>query len=113
MEKHSYIAELKADIEFSDSDFELLLESSRRHYDSTVQSICCVGGFLYGLKNRRDFSKGENKSTELRFGDLQLLIKSLEFVNTDKSNHLYARLTAIFMDMQAKNIEINEDLKVF
>lgn len=111
MEKHSYIAELKADIEFSDSDFQLLLESSRNHYDSTVQSICSVGGFLYGLKNRRDFSKGENKSTELRFGDLQLLLKSLEFVNTDKSNHLYARLSAIFMDMQAKNMEINEDLK--
>ena len=113
MEKHSFIAELKADVEFSDSDFEFLFKSSRTHYDSTVQSISAVGGFLYGLKNRREWSNGENKTTELRFGDLQLLLKSIEFVNTTQALGLYARLTAIFMDMQAKNIEIKEDLKVF
>ena len=57
MEKHSFIAELKADVEFSDSDFEFLFKSSRTHYDSTVQSISAVGGFLYGLKTAGTFQK--------------------------------------------------------
>ena len=89
MSKHSYIAELKANIELNDSDFNLLLDCSARHYDSTVRSISEVGGFLYGLNNRRNFSNGADLTTEFSERELGLLIKSIEFTGSPQSYQLF------------------------
>lgn len=113
MEKHSYFATLSATIELSDSEFNLLLESAKNHYDSTVNSTVCVGGHLYGAKGRRDYSEGKDKNVDFSERQLGLALKSLEIQNTEISMSLYIRLTGIVKDMHAKWNEINEDLKVF
>lgn len=113
MEKHFFIAELKANIELSDSDFNLLLKCSRSHYDSTVQSASMVGGFLYGINNRRNWSKNNSEidlSTEFTYRQIDTMLKSLEFVNTKEALKLMVRLTTIVSDMLAKNNEINKQL---
>lgn len=112
MNKHSYIATLSANIELSDSDFNLLLESARNHYDNTVNSTIRVGGNLYGAKNRREFSNGENKFVEFSESQLGLALKSLEYQHRDDASMLYVRLYGIVREMHAKWKEINDELKV-
>ena len=113
MKKHSFFATLSATVELSDNEFNLLLESAQKHYDGTVNSTICVGDHLYGAKGRRNFSEGKDKNVDFTERQLGLALKSLEIQNTDLSIALYVRLIGIVKDMQAKNIEINEDLKVF
>ena len=113
MKKHSFFANLSATIELSDLEFNLLLESAKNHYDGTVHSTICIGGYLYGAKGRRDYSEGKDKNVDFSEHQLGLALKSLEIQNTDMSVALYVRLTGIVKDMHAKWNEINEDLKLF
>lgn len=110
MEKHSFFAKLEARVEISDSDFNLILEHAANHYDNTVKSSVRVGGFLYGFKNRREWSKGEDKIVELTERELGLVLKSIEFSLSDQAIHIGRRLYAIAMELQEKFIEVNKTL---
>lgn len=109
-DKHSFFATLSAEVEISDSDFNLILENAANHYDSTVQDSVKIGGFLYGFKNRRDFSKGKDKIVELTSRQLGLVLKSIEFNNSNQAIFLCKRLYKIAMEMQQKTIELNKTI---
>lgn len=113
MKKHSFIAELKANIELSDDEFNLLLKASQRHYDGAVQSASRVGGFLYGINNRRTWAKegiSKDLSTEFTYRQIDLMLKSMELINTQEALKLTVRLSTISQEMYAKNTEINKQL---
>ncbi len=105
---HSFYATLSAHIDMDDSDFERLKEKASRHYDSTVKSSVEVGGFLYGLTNRGEFSNGENKTLELSGRELQLCIKALEFDNSDHTKAISKRLIGVLNEMYFQQEQINK-----
>lgn len=111
--KHSFTSELTANIEISDSDLKLLLEISSNHYDDAVKAMSRIGGFLYGFKNRRDFSAGEDKTVELTGRKIGLILKSLELNNSDQTNGIAKTLYAILNEMQRKTIYINKRMENF
>jgi len=106
--EYKFLAEIKAVIEISDSDFKMLLEQSANHYDHTVQSASMVGGFLYGFHNRRLFSKGEDKKIELSTREMGLILKSLELNNSNNCNRLGRSIHKILQATANKAIEIND-----
>ncbi len=109
-DKHSFWATLTATIEINDSDFELIQESCKHHYDFKIKSLVEVGGFLYGAKNRRDWSP-EDKEIEFTFRQIDSVMKSLEMYTTEQSYALYSRLRSIIMEINEKTIALNDTLK--
>lgn len=73
-----FSAELTASIEIPDLEFNYLYRFCATHYDSRVQEAANIGEFLYGTKNRREFSNGEDKCIDVTFRQCDLLLKSLE-----------------------------------
>lgn len=110
MSTHTFFATLIATVELSDAEFDLLWKSSEKHYDSTVELSCKQGGFLYGAKNRRSFSNGEDKTADFKFRQLDLMLKALEFPFSEEKAVLSLRLQKIMQDMREKHAEINKQL---
>lgn len=107
VKKHILFATLSAMIEFSDEEFSFLEKVSKRHYDSTVKSMFDIGNFMYGYKNRREFSKVCNLSMR----QLGLLAKSLEIETKSMSRPLMKRLLDAMKDINSKSEEINKQLQ--
>lgn len=81
--KYQFWANLTIIFQLDDATFTLLENSMRHHYDYTVKSAVEQGGFIYGLRGRRDFLKDklddEHRNTlELSSRQLQLCMKALE-----------------------------------
>ena len=108
---HQFFATLSVEIDMSDKDFNILLQCASNHYDFTVQSGAAVGGFLYGLKNRRDFSNGEYKKIEVSTRQIGLILKSLEGNGTDEARYIGENLYRIAMELHSTASEINNSLQ--
>lgn len=108
--KYTFYAELKLHIELPDNIFNMLLETCKNHYDSRVKESVQVGGFLYGAKNRRDWSNGENKELELTFRQADTILKALEMNNSDNANYLGEAIFRALNEMREKSNEINAKL---
>lgn len=108
--KHFFQATLKAHIELSDDDFLHICECCKGHYDFTVSSCVEVRGFLYGLKNRRDFSDGEDKVADLTIRQIGLILKAFEMYPSAKTFKLAQQLNDIAGKLMLKETEINESL---
>ena len=105
--EYSFFAELKLNIVIEDDLFNMLLETCANHYDGWVRQSVQVGGFLYGAKNRRDWSKGEDKELELTSRQADTILKALEMNNSDNANNLYKTLCIALAEMSKKADEIN------
>ncbi len=108
--KHFFQAVIMAHVEISDNDFDFILKSCRNHYDFTVKSSVVVGGFLYGFNNRRQFSKGEDKTLDLTSRQLGLIIKSLEMQHNDQGSRIGGYLWKVVNEMQDVFKKTNEQL---
>lgn len=108
---HSFWAELKPQIEFDDADFDYIKKAAAAHYDYTVQQTVQVGGFLYGFTNRREFSKGEDKVLDITDRQMQLIMKAIEFDNSETGRRISKRLWGISRELRDKSEEINKQLK--
>lgn len=104
---YQFSATLNAVIDISDNDFNFILDCCQHHYDNTVQAAVAVGGFLYGIKNRREWSKGKDQTMELSMRQLGLVLKSMEFVNVGQADMLGGRLYKIAEDLVKTELEIN------
>ena len=71
---HSFWAKLDAVMHLSDSDFELIQTEAKRHYDAKVRSTAAIGGFLYGINNRRNHTDSEDKVVQISSDNIQLMI---------------------------------------
>lgn len=104
-------AEYKAHIEIPDLEFEFIKKCCERHYDYKIQSLVQVGGFLYGLTNRREWSNREDKVCDLSFREIDLLLKSLEMSRELLSYHISAAFRRICKEMSKQNHEHNKKLE--
>lgn len=109
-DSHTFYATLQAHIELNDKDFEFLKERASLHYDLKVKSSVEIGGFLYGLNNRRLFSNGENKVLTVSSNELQTMMKAIEFGSGEHGAFLYNRFHRIWDELQQKQIEINKSV---
>lgn len=81
--KYRFWANLKTVFQLDDATFELLETSMRHHYSHDVKSCVEHGGFMYGLRGRRDFHKDQpddelRNTLEVDSRQLQLCMKALE-----------------------------------
>ncbi|MCK9417138.1 hypothetical protein M0Q97_10830 [Candidatus Dojkabacteria bacterium] len=119
MKKYCFFAELKLNVEFTDEEFEIIFNDASNHYDSTVKATAFpgYGGFLHGMKNRRNWEKESGNSPDyayewdLSYKDLNLILKAIEFDENDDAKILYYKLRKIVEEMQNANVEINKTLK--
>lgn len=113
MKSYYFFATLKAHIELSDDDFELLFEEAKYHYDFEIKSSIKVGGFLYGLKNYRTFAQEAghpDKIVVFSERELNLMMKALEMNRNEVGLKLYERLFNVFKDLQDKTVAVNRSL---
>jgi len=119
MGKHSFYATLSANIELSDEEFELICEHAEHHYDYTVKSSVKRGGFLYGAKGSRDYAAKQDtaddlwkdyRTREYTSRNIQTMLKAIEFNQSEAALNLYKRLRNIAMEMQEKQMLINNNL---
>lgn len=106
----TYLAELTASFQLSDSQFKTLWDACKGHYDGKVQSLVEVGGFMYGHKHSRDFATKMGFATPeiaLKSREINLLAKSLEMDYTNEGLELAAVICTLFFTLQNKNQEIN------
>lgn len=96
-------AKLVAYIEMPDEDFDFIKKCCANHYDHKVKSTVEVGGFMYGFTNRREWSKGEDKTLELEFRQIDLLCKALEMGAYIDANAAYRISTALRNILTAMN----------
>lgn len=111
MERHTFWAELKIYIEINNDDFHFIFDNAARHYDFTVRSSTEVGGFLYGLKNRRILSESKDKVCVLSSREFQLITKAIEFNTEERSNKIKTRLWKILHELKSKSKEINKQFE--
>lgn len=112
-DKHTFFAKLEIHVDLSDEDFNHLLKQAEHHYDGKVKTSVELGGFLYGLKNRREFSEeADDKDTILTVDerDFQLMMKALEMDKSQRGQAMTKRFWTIVHDMQKKHTEINNML---
>ena len=112
--KYTFEARLSVYIEVTDKEFDYIWEKMKHHYDATINSAIEVGGFMYGLRNRREpypNCKLENfdKNLEVDSRKLGLILKSLETPHCvmDINCNLSKKFTKIMKTMCEKNMEIN------
>lgn len=108
--KYTLEVEVSANIELSDTDFNIIQESMCAHYDGTVVSATRVGGFIYGFGNSRVLSEGKNKTHNVSRREISLMLKGLETNSSTKSRVLGQSLWDILNKMSEKNEEINKQL---
>lgn len=78
--KHVFVADISVNVDITQADFEFLIGTCKNHYDYKVTSAVEIGGFMYGIKGRRDwiFSKGhELPLKRLTFRQIDLLCKPI------------------------------------
>ena len=109
--KYFFQVEFKAFVEIPDKEFEFILECCKHHYDFTVASSVEVGGFLYGLKNRREFSNGEDKVCDLTFRQIDLILKSIEMYDNEEERNVHRNMFKIIRQMGEENMEMNKNLQ--
>lgn len=107
---YKFNAELTAEMDISDKEFQMLLEAAKNHYDYTVQSIGQVGGFLYGMGNRSEFSNGTYKKVEATGRNWGLILKSLEIVNTDAGRFIGNAIFKMLEHMYKQCDDINKSM---
>lgn len=81
--KYRFWANLTTIFQLDDATFTMLEECMRHHYSYDVKNCVEHGGFMYGLRGRRDFHKDtpddEHRNTlELDSRQHQLCMKALE-----------------------------------
>ncbi len=107
--KHSFYATLSVNIEVSDKDFELMMQTCCNHYDNTVQDLVRVGGFLYGAKNRREWNV-DSKDIDFTERQLGLILKAFEMNNSDQAKNICKNLWSIVNSLHETHTEVNANL---
>lgn len=113
MKAGTFSVELIANVEIHDQDFALLLQEASRHYDGTIQRSVCQGGFLYGLNNRRTFSKGKDIVCDLTGRQLDLLLKTLEQNHSDRALFLSQKLFNVLNKLTSTYKELTASLNAY
>ena len=113
--KYSFYATLTANVFLNDSDFNLITEGCRSHYDRTVKSLVELGGFLYGAKNRRTPFEGYTVTDEDRIVDftsrqLGLIMKSFQMQSGEQASRLNLMFHKIASEMAFKQNDINNNI---
>lgn len=109
--KHSFHTHIIADIELSDDEFNFIFQSCQQHYDYKIKSLAKSGGFIYGFKNRREFSKDEDKILDLNFRQIDLLCKSLEYSQEDIAYEIHKNFKLILDSINTITFELNQQLE--
>lgn len=120
--RYTFFATLKSVFQLDDPTFALLEYSMRHHYSDDVRSTTKHGGFMYGLRGRRDFHKdtpdNEYRNTlELSSRDLQLCMKALEMRHyqaaelQDRLDQLDVQLHKIWHALVEASEKVNEELQ--
>jgi hypothetical protein len=111
MEQYYFIATLTASVKLNDQEFDLLFHEAATHYDFDVQFSTRIGGFLYGFRNSRDFFKESGDiNDEVIFSErqLDLMMKALEFSQSEPASQLRSKLLDIFKELQQKTVTVNK-----
>ena len=75
-----------------------------------------VGGFLYGLRNRRvkfydtEIITNENRILDLSNRQIQLILKSLEMQRTDQASDINFRFHKILQELVEKQNSLNNNI---
>jgi hypothetical protein len=113
MEQYYFIATLTASVKLNDQEFDLLFHEAATHYDFDVQFSTRIGGFLYGFQNSRNFFKESGDiNDEVIFSErqLDLMMKALEFSQSEPASQLRSKLLDIFKELQQKTVAVNKPL---
>lgn len=111
--EHYFFATLTAVLVLIDEEFYLLFDEAEHHYDFTVKESTKVGGFLYGIRNRRSFAmKSSERDHEVEFTEsqLDLMMKALEMTTSTSGIKLRGRFLKIFKELQQKTVDVNKPL---
>lgn len=109
--KYSLQANIKANIIFTDQEFDLIEKDFKSHYDYLIREACEVGGWLYGFKNRRQFAKPENAECDLSFRQVDTILKALESDYSSQAIELFKKLHNILSEINMIGPKINDQLK--
>ena len=116
---HSFYATLTANVFVNDEDFNFIYECFQRHYDTTIKMAADVGGFLYGLRNRRvkfydtEIITNENRILDLSNRQIQLILKSLEMQRTDQASDINFRFHKILQELVEKQNSLNNNINLY
>lgn len=110
--KHYLQVEMVAMVEFTDEEWNVIMECCRHHYDYKVKTSTEKGGFLYGAQNHRDWCKdGEDKTDDFTFRQLDTICKGLEMSQSPLRDEIYSKIHNILKDINKTGVEINDNLK--
>lgn len=117
MEKgYSFFATLEANVFLNDAEFYFISHCMKHHYDITVKMSVEIGGFMYGLMNRRTLCyrdiTDEDRTCDFSNRELQLILKSLEMQQSDEAIEVKKRLRHILDEMSKKQNRVNEGLNI-
>jgi len=111
---YSFFATLNANVFINDDDFSFLLECMKHHYDLTIKMSVEIGGFMYGLNNRRTINyrdvDNDDRNCDLSNRELQLILKSLEMQNSIQSTAIKNRFRNILSEMTLHQNNINTNI---
>lgn len=110
--KHSFRVQVIADIELSDDEFYFLFNSCEAHYDLTVRQVVQHGGFMSAWYNSRALSNNEDKKYELTFRQIDLLLKSIEFIDIPLINVIRSKFKDILDAINDITTNLNQQLSV-
>lgn len=116
--KYRFWANLKTIFQLDDATFTLLEDCMRHHYDGTVKSCVEHGGFMYGLRGRRNFKKDQpddefRNTLELDSRQLQLVMKALEmrnYVVDSQLDQLNTQLWVLWHRLVAQSEKLNDEV---
>ncbi len=119
--KYRFWANLKTVFQLDDATFQLLEDSMRHHYSYDVKNCVEHGGFMYGLRGRRDFHKDKlddelRNTLELDSRKLQLCMKALEMRHYqakalhERLDALNAQLHKLWHEMVRVTQRLNEEV---
>jgi hypothetical protein len=104
-------SKIVAVVDMPDPMFYFLFDTCKNHYDYTIKSFTEVGGFLYGNRNRRMFSKTNDTEIELNSRQCDSLLKALEMGSDEMSLSLFKIIYKVFLLIRSKRDSINEQLQ--
>lgn len=113
---HGFYATLTANVFINDDDFNFIYRSFQGHYDITIKMAANVGGFLYGLKNRRtkfyaeEVINDESRTIDVSNRELQLILKSMEMQNSAQASSINLRFHKILSEMSTQQETINKNI---
>jgi hypothetical protein len=112
----TYFAQISAIVLFTDEELALLIDSAKKHYDSTVNSLAEQGGTLYGTKNVHDFWKEskdsekteQDKARPYTFRELDLMAKGLsDMPYKEEKSLLYGKIFKVLKGINERNETVN------